>query len=458
MAAADSLRTPPRAASRNEDNNNMIISTAPPVNHMNNSSALSSAASPHLTAASAMVHALFADHNNSSNSSSNNNNTLGPCWGDFDCSHQRIPGRLYAVTSGILFYSNLLGFERRLCLQYDDIQSLTLYRTTSLRIELMNSSNGGPAEVYIFRSFRNREQVLQLLMGLKRLADEERMGVTHKQQQNNNTNSNKPRATPARTQSEGISSHEQRHPAYSWSSSVMEEEENEEEEHHTNHTKNNNGNSPDSFHSTTPRQLHASLSMDYSIQSSPSSPGLFRSAVSDAHLQEQQQQDSSNNVLFNRRRAVSDTLVRLLGREERVVLPGAPTRDELRALEPNATDSDKRDDDDEPGDSLQKAWELATALQQDGGANNQLDEIGIEVCVCVCVCVCCCCNVNYHATLLFGMLDSLATHPVLDLLYSNSHCDSIVRSTLFIANFWQTTHPFPLIAFSNNTLWTRTLS
>jgi len=105
--------------------------------------------------ATQMVHALFGIE-------------FGPCWGGFFCSHGRIRGRLYAVTDGILFYSNLLGFERRLCLQFANVTSIALHRTTSIRIEIADF------ESYIFRSFHEREQVLQLLVRLKRLVDKKR--------------------------------------------------------------------------------------------------------------------------------------------------------------------------------------------------------------------------------------------------------------------------------------------
>jgi hypothetical protein len=111
--------------------------------------------------ATQMVHSLFGVE-------------FGPCWGDFFCSHGRIRGRLYAVTNGILFYSNLLGFERRLCLQFANVTSIVLHRTTSIRIEVADF------DYYIFRSFQDREQVLQLLVRLKRLVDKKsaRLEVT----------------------------------------------------------------------------------------------------------------------------------------------------------------------------------------------------------------------------------------------------------------------------------------
>jgi hypothetical protein len=94
---------------------------------------------------------------------------FGSCWGDFYCSHGRIRGRLFVVTNGILFFSSLLGFERRLCLQFADISALVLHRTTSIRIEIADY------DTYIFRSFHDREKVLQLLIRLKRLVEKKRI-------------------------------------------------------------------------------------------------------------------------------------------------------------------------------------------------------------------------------------------------------------------------------------------
>ena len=92
----------------------------------------------------------------------------GSCWGSFPCSHHRIPGRLYAVSTSILFYSNMMGFERRICLKFTEIASMSLHRTTSIRIELCSE------EVFVFKSFQDREQVLQTLMALKRLEFKDR--------------------------------------------------------------------------------------------------------------------------------------------------------------------------------------------------------------------------------------------------------------------------------------------
>ena len=96
---------------------------------------------------------------------------FGPCWGDFFCSHGRIRGRLYVVANGILFFSSLLGFERRLCLQFSDISALALHRTTSIRIDIADY------DTYIFRSFQDREKVLRLLIRLKLLVEKNRTGA-----------------------------------------------------------------------------------------------------------------------------------------------------------------------------------------------------------------------------------------------------------------------------------------
>ena len=107
-----------------------------------------------LTASSEAVHALFGDG-------------VGPCWGDFSCSHLRIRGRLYLTSQAVLFHTNLLGFERRICLLLRDIVHAELFRTTSIRIHTMD------LETYIFKSFNNREQVLHLMNGLKILSDKQ---------------------------------------------------------------------------------------------------------------------------------------------------------------------------------------------------------------------------------------------------------------------------------------------
>lgn len=86
--------------------------------------------------------------------------SVGPCVGDFSTTYNRVNGRLYAATRAILFYSNLFGFERRLCLQFADIESIEAYRSTSIRIAMVD------CEDHIFRKFFNRDNVLRLLKEL----------------------------------------------------------------------------------------------------------------------------------------------------------------------------------------------------------------------------------------------------------------------------------------------------
>lgn len=86
--------------------------------------------------------------------------SVGPCVGDFSTTYNRVNGRLYAATRAILFYSNLFGFERRLCLHFSDIESIESYRSTSIRIAMVD------CEDHIFRKFINRDHVLKILKDL----------------------------------------------------------------------------------------------------------------------------------------------------------------------------------------------------------------------------------------------------------------------------------------------------
>jgi len=105
-----------------------------------------------LEASSDIVRALFGS-------------SVGPCWGDYFCTHNRIRGRLYTTSTAVLFYSNLLGFERRIMLRFNEIVEIRLIRTTSIEIAMFDG------EVYVFRSFNDRLQVLHKLKGLKILDD-----------------------------------------------------------------------------------------------------------------------------------------------------------------------------------------------------------------------------------------------------------------------------------------------
>jgi hypothetical protein len=86
--------------------------------------------------------------------------SVGPCVGDFSTTYNRVNGRLYAATRSILFYSNLFGFERRLCLNLLDIESIEAYRSTSIRINMVD------CEDHVFRKIFDRDQVLKLLQEL----------------------------------------------------------------------------------------------------------------------------------------------------------------------------------------------------------------------------------------------------------------------------------------------------
>lgn len=104
--------------------------------------------------------------------------SVGPCVGDFSTTYNRVNGRLYAATRAILFYSNLFGFERRLCLQFSDIESIEAYRSTSIRISTVD------CEDHVFRKFPNRDEVLQVIKELyeKELSFQDGMGGTSRVQ------------------------------------------------------------------------------------------------------------------------------------------------------------------------------------------------------------------------------------------------------------------------------------
>jgi hypothetical protein len=83
--------------------------------------------------------------------------SVGPCVGDFSTFYNRVHGRLYAATKALLFYSNLFGFERRMCLQFSDVTHLELFGSTSIRVSMVD------CEEYIFKKIAHREVVLELL-------------------------------------------------------------------------------------------------------------------------------------------------------------------------------------------------------------------------------------------------------------------------------------------------------
>jgi len=87
--------------------------------------------------------------------------TVGPCWGDVSCQHNRVRGRLYASSSAVLFYSNLFGFEKKIRLDWPDVIIMELYRNTSILISLQD------CQEFIFKGIEDRENVLGLLNELQ---------------------------------------------------------------------------------------------------------------------------------------------------------------------------------------------------------------------------------------------------------------------------------------------------
>lgn len=80
----------------------------------------------------------------------------GVVVGDFSCSYQRQAGRLYVSTDAVFFYSNLFGFEKRIKIDYTNALEIDLVRTTSVFIKTIDDE-------FIFRSFENRQSVLELI-------------------------------------------------------------------------------------------------------------------------------------------------------------------------------------------------------------------------------------------------------------------------------------------------------
>lgn len=64
------------------------------------------------------------------------------------------------ATKALLFYSNLFGFERRMCLQLSDVTDLELFGSTSIRVSMVD------CEEYIFKKIAHRVAVLELLKEL----------------------------------------------------------------------------------------------------------------------------------------------------------------------------------------------------------------------------------------------------------------------------------------------------
>jgi hypothetical protein len=80
--------------------------------------------------------------------------------GEFHATYYRIPGQFFVATRALLFYSNWLGFERRFCLTFSDIETIQSHRTTSIKISMVD------CEEYVFKKFQDRDVVVQVLREL----------------------------------------------------------------------------------------------------------------------------------------------------------------------------------------------------------------------------------------------------------------------------------------------------
>jgi hypothetical protein len=126
--------TPSRHPSTSSNTTSTTSTTNPPIN-------------PGASDGNAVVLALFGP-------------SVGPCVGDFSTTYNRVNGRLYVATKALLFYSNLFGFERRMCLQLSDVTDLELFGLTSIRVSMVD------CEEHIFKKIIHRVAVLELLKEL----------------------------------------------------------------------------------------------------------------------------------------------------------------------------------------------------------------------------------------------------------------------------------------------------
>mmetsp|Transcript_34065 Transcript_34065/g.37642 ORF Transcript_34065/g.37642 Transcript_34065/m.37642 type:complete len:486 (-) Transcript_34065:40-1497(-) len=94
-----------------------------------------------------IVHSIFGE-------------SVGTCYGSFSCSCNRQQGRLYVANKTIMFYSNLFGFERRLCMYYSDVIEVKIHRSTSIWVSMIDG------EDFVFKSFSDRQRVITLIQKL----------------------------------------------------------------------------------------------------------------------------------------------------------------------------------------------------------------------------------------------------------------------------------------------------
>ena len=80
----------------------------------------------------------------------------------FASSYNRLLGRFYICSKVLCFYSNTLGFEKKLSIRIPDLVSANIRRNTSIIIQCQSEDNS-IVEEYVFRSFNDRFVVLDCI-------------------------------------------------------------------------------------------------------------------------------------------------------------------------------------------------------------------------------------------------------------------------------------------------------
>lgn len=102
---------------------------------------------------------------------------VGPVLSSHFCSYHRQLGKMYISSNSICYYSNILGFERKIMIKIKDIKYASLHRTTSIMIRSLSNNESLLAasenqeneeqqqtlEEHIFRSFSDRQGVLLII-------------------------------------------------------------------------------------------------------------------------------------------------------------------------------------------------------------------------------------------------------------------------------------------------------
>lgn len=89
---------------------------------------------------------------------------IGTLISSFASSYNRQQGRFYICSKVLCFYSNTLGFEKKLCIRIPKLISASIRRNTSIVIQCHSDHdddhNGVMMEEHVFRSFKDRLVVL----------------------------------------------------------------------------------------------------------------------------------------------------------------------------------------------------------------------------------------------------------------------------------------------------------